>query len=220
MNKEYKIWVFRLSEDEPGNPKTSCPIDLDRKSIKQYLDGETPIDDDDSMETNMDLLKEEFFKYGKLRQGWGYEHDGLNLDLRQKKKEWLENYMKLSYKLWGDVVNCKDATGRRNILKLMLCMKAGDIIFTPKIPHKSQFTVTMVKKEYNFCTPPDKFIRGHVIEVENTNVFKYGNGIGQTDCKSLPAKIFMPYRKAIDEIKTHHRAFHCIESFLRTRNII
>lgn len=220
MSKENRIWVFRLSEDEPGNPKASCPVDLDIKSIKKYIDTTEPLDDDDSTTMDMDFLKNELFKSGKLRQGWGYEYDGLNLDLRQPEKKWLENYRKLSYRLWGEEVNCEKATGRRNILKLMLKMKVGDIVLIPKIPDDCQFTVAKVKKEYYFHTPPDKCIRGHVIEVEDTKAFDYGNETEHVKCRSLAAQTFMPYRRAVNEIRYYHKVFPCVDSFLRIKNII
>ena len=99
----------------------------------------------------------------------------------------------------------------------MLEMKVGDIIFIPKIPDESQFTVAKVKKEYYFQTPPSKCIRGHVIEVEKTKSFTYGTEQG--DCRSLIAKTFMPYRRAINEIKPYHEVSQCVNSFLRINRI-
>lgn len=205
MNK--RIWVFRLSLGDSGEPSTECPVDLDRKEIKKYRHETSPLECDDYPDLDMDLLKDELFRKGKLRQGWGMQFDGLNLDLNQPQKKWLENYIKLSWKVWGGKVDCEDAMGRYNILKSMKDMKVGHIVIVPRIPNKSQFTVTTVKKEYYFQKMKGFIGRGHIIEVKNIKEFNYDD--------SIVPKIFNPYRRAIGEIKEEHQNYIIINNFIK-----
>jgi len=207
---ENRMWAFRLSLGFSGEPVNECPIYLNRQEIKQeienYKQEVSPIDLDSYPILNMDILKTELSGEGKLRQGWGYELDGMNLDLRQPLEDWIKNFIKLYKKIWDEDVNCPIAMGRYNILKLMKDMRIGDIIFIPRIPDDSQFTVATVKKEYYFQKLNGYIWHGHVIEVGKIKEFDYKS--------HFPAIIFNPYRKAVCEIKGDN------QNFIKLRNFI
>ncbi len=207
---ENRLWAFRLSLGFSGEPVNECPIYLNRQEIKQeiedYKQEVSPIDLDSYPILDMDILKTELFKKGKLRQGWGYELGDMNLNLRQPLEDWIKNFIKLYNTIWDEDVNCPIAMGRYNILKLMKDMKIGDIIFIPRIPDDGQFTVATVKKEYYFKKLNRYIGHGHVIEVRKIKEFYYKN--------HFPAIIFNPYRKAVCKIKGDH------QNFIKLRNFI
>lgn len=215
---ENRMRVFRLSLGFSGEPDGVCPLYINRQDIKQeiksYKQKVSPIDLDSYPKLDMDTLKNELFKKGKLRQGWGMELNGINLDLRQDNpdnpdlpsEDWIKNFIKLSKLIWDEDVDCPIAMGRWNILKLMKDMKIGDIIFIPRIPDERNFTVATVKKKYYFEKLNGFIGHGHVIEVEKIKKFSYKN--------HFPAVIFNPYRRAVCEIKANHR------NFLKLRNFI
>ena len=178
----YRTWIFRLNVDgDSGDPEAFCPLDLNKEKIREYKKRVKPLkNNDNSKYINKNFLIEELFEHGRLRQGWGWEYDNLkyndlNLDLRQDEKEWYENYIMLAHKIWEDDVYCEEAVGRRNILAQMLEMKKEDIIFIPKIPEDSKFTVVKVKSKYYFRVPPEKCVHGHVIDVGDLRTFNYEN---------------------------------------------
>ena len=204
-----RLWVFRLSlGGYLGKPTKECLTGVDEKNILEYWRKIHPIDYDCNLKLNMDVLKNDL-KKGKLRQGWGTEFEEMNLNLNQPIKEWIENYRKLEWRIWGNKVYCDMALGRYNILKKMKEMKFGDIIFVPKIPEENKFTIVTVKKgTYKFEPINGNCGRhGHLIEVEKIKEFNYTN-------HTFPKITFMPYRKAIDEIKEHHKNYAVIKDFL------
>lgn len=208
MSKK-RLWVFRLSlGGYLGEPTKECPIDIDEENILEYWHKTHPIDYDCNPKLNMDVLKNDL-KKGKLRQGWGTEFEKMNLNLYQNLQNWIGNYIKLEWRIWGNKVNCGIALGRYNILKKMKEMEFGDIIFVPKIPEENKFTIVTVKKErYKFEPINGNCGRhGHIIEVEKIKEFNYTTHI-------FPTIIFMPYRKAIDEIKEHHKNYAIVKDFL------
>ncbi len=215
----YRTWIFRLNVDgDPGDPEAFCPVDLNKEKIREYKKKVEPLkNNDNSKYINKNFLIEELFEHGRLRQGWGSEHDGHNLDLRQDEKVWYENYIMLSHRIWNENdVYCEDAVGRRNILAQMLEMEKGNLIFVPKIPDDSKFTVVKVKSKYYFRVPPKKCVHGHVIEVGELRTFTYENN--NMEC-GLSAIKFRPYRRAINEVKDID-FLHCLDSFLRKKKIV
>ncbi|KAB2943751.1 MAG: hypothetical protein OIN84_10500 [Candidatus Methanoperedens sp.] len=202
-----RLWVFRLSLGNSGEPSNECPVDLDRDDIKRYRHETSPIKFSDYPDLDLAILNNELFEKGKLRQGWGTSFNRINLDLNHPQKKWLENYIKLAWKVQGEKVDCEDAMGRYNILKGMKDMKVGNIVFVPRIPDENQFTVATVKKEYYFQKITGFIGHGHVIEIKKIKIFNYYDFI-------VP-KIFNPYRRAIGEIKENHQNFRTINTFIK-----
>lgn len=207
--QENRYWVFRFPTGESGDPADSCPVDINRKEIKEYKHKVSSIDEDDEISfPDLDELIKELFKNHKLRQGWGYIFDGMNLDLDQPQQKWIENYIKLTWRIWGVNNDCEDAMGRWNILKGMKDMKKGDIIFVPRIPNETKFTVVTVKDKYYFQKMNGYNGHGHLIEVEKKiKDLKYEN--------HFQPKVFNPYRRAIGEIKEHHQNYGIINKFIK-----
>lgn len=195
-NDIYSLWVFRLSLGEPGNPKSLFECAKIDEEVKRYKKEVSPLDD--YSEVDMGTLKKEL-KNGRLRQGWGLKFNDMDLNLRQSQDKWIENYRKLCYKVWGSNVSCSMAVGRWKILSKLLEMKKGDIIFIPRIPDYSTFTVATVKKKYDFKELKGFIDHGHVIEIEDEiNEFDYGRS-------TLQPKIFLPYRKAVNRIRSRKK---------------
>lgn len=109
----------------------------------------------------MDVLIDELFNEKRLRQGWGYEFDGINLNLKLSEEEWIENFIQLRYRLRNENVECEKANGRWDILKDMKYIKKGDIIFIPNIPDEDNFTISTAENGYNFETLDDFCNFGH-----------------------------------------------------------
>ena len=190
------LWVFRLSLGESGNPKSRFECAKIDEEVKRYKKEVSPLDD--YSKVDIGTLKHEL-KNGRLRQGWGLKYNDMDLNLRRSQDEWIENYRKLGYKVWGSNVSCSMAMGRWKILSKLLEMKKRDIIFIPRIPNYSKFTVVTVKKEYNFKELKGFIGHGHLIEIEDEiNEFDYGRS-------TLQPKIFLPYRKAVNRIRSEKK---------------
>lgn len=203
--KNKRLWVFRLSTGDSGEPANYCPVGVDEQEIKRYRQEVSPIDDDSYLALDIDVLIDEF-KRGKLRQGWGMSFEGMNLNLDQPLERWVKRFIKLYWRIWGEKVNCPIAMGRYNILKRMTDMEVGDIIFVPRIPEENKFTVATVKKKYYFQRLNGFIGYRHVIEVKKIKEFSYGSRI-------LP-KSFNPYRRAVGEIKEEHQNFRAFKNFI------
>ena len=213
-----KIWVFRLSLSSGGEPLSACPIQIAgqdlKHNVKKYREDFLPVWNEEDIndeyehysELTMDILKDELFIRGKLRQGWGMRFENMDTDLHQDPDNWVENFINLYWRLYEEKIDCSFACGRYEILKIMLDMNVGDIIFIPRIPYDNYFTITKIKKKYQF-EPIKEFLgHGHSIEVENIKIFNY-------DEKRKP-KIFNPYRKAISEVKKHHLNYSILKDFI------
>jgi len=150
--KKKGMWVFRLSVGKGGNPIGEV-VDwciANRNKIREYRRKVTPLygeldeggyeEDEDFLST----LKQELFEHGRLRQGWGYEYEGMKLDLDQPRDEWVENYLNLNWRLWGEEPDCENVTGRWNILMRMTNMEIGDVVFIPRIPDESKLVVSLI----------------------------------------------------------------------------
>lgn len=205
------LWVFRLSVGNGGNPKSAiCPW-VDVKSVNEYRRDVPPLveEGEDTEEIHNEIfsfLKSELFENGRLRQGWGYEFEGIDLDLNQSGNIWIENYMKLRWRLWGDKISTKNACGRWNILERMKEMEIGDIVFIPRIRDESKFTVATVDKKYSFQPMVKYFGHANVMGVKNIKEYGYED--------HFPAKTFNPYRTAISQIKNNHINYNQINDFL------
>lgn len=212
-------WVFRLSASHGGAPLGTCPIYLNSKEIKEKvshfrenvtpLENVSPLDSDTESENLIkDNLVFELFEKGKLRQGWGITYKNMSTNLNQELNEWVENYLNLIWEFYGDKRDCSFACGRYEILNQMRFMKKDDIIFIPRIPNNFMFTVSTVKEKYKFEPMEGCTEYGHVIKVnkKNTTTFYYND--------FMPAKIFMPYRTAVSEVKEHHQNYSVLKKFI------
>ncbi len=209
------LWVFRLSVGEGGNPKSVICPRVDVKSINEYRRDVLPLEEDEKdveeIEVTYDeifsFLKSELFEHGRLRQGWGFEFEGINLDLNQSGNIWIENYMKLRWRLWGEKISTQNACGRWNILERMKEMEIGDIVFIPRIRDESKFTVATVEQKYFFQPMENYFGHANVIRVKNIKEYSYE--------EHFPAKTFNPYRTAISQIKNKHKNYNSVSDFLK-----
>lgn len=219
-----KMWVFRLSVTESGDPKRDICRNVNPQRILDALSLEKEALDDDENEVVDDneleedeydeededdqkkflFLKTELFDHGRLRQGWGYEDKDRNLNLNLPVKPnniWVENFIILNNMPMGEKSDeensLKSACGRWNILRRMTKMEIGDIVFIPRIPEPDKFTVATVNEKYSYQPVEEDY--SHVIGVKNIKPYSYG--------EYFPPKKFNPYRTAISQIKEHHEAF-------------
>ena len=211
------MWVFRLSVGNSKNPKSkSCPhVDVER--ISGYKQNVPPLYEDKEAaeeskvydcddEVKFSLLKKELFEYGRLRQGWGYQFEDRQLDLNKSGKIWIDNYIYLGLRLWGEDISIEHACGRWNLLDRMTKMEIEDIVFIPRIRDKSKFTVATVCKKYFFQPMEDCFGHANVIGVKNIKEYSYK--------EHFPAKTFNPYQTPINQIKDHHQIFDLVSNFI------
>lgn len=204
------IWVFRYL-GKSGNPRsTVCPhVDLGR--VREYRQRVLPIkgseDNEDYYEDIFPILKSELFDHGRLRQWWGFKFEKMDLNLKKPGKIWIENYMNLLWRLNGKKIRPEKACGRWHILERMTKMEIEDIVFIPRIPDESKFTVATVdEKKYFFKPLKGHFGYAHVIGVKNIEKYSYN--------KDFPPKTFNPYRNAISQIKERHENFDIINNFI------
>lgn len=206
------MWVFRLSVRNSKYPKSkSCPR-IDSEKIRRYERDVIPLSAEENKVYNPDndkiflKLKNELFEHGRLRQGWGYQWNDLKLDLTQSGNIWIENYIKLGWKIWGNHIPVEDACGRWNTLKHMVKMDIEDIVFIPRICDESKFTVATVCIQYSFQPMKDYYDFANVIEVKNIKEYSYE--------EHFPPKTFNPYQTPINQIKDHHQIFNSMGQFL------
>ncbi len=212
MEDNQRIYIFRFAIGEPGEPVKHCA-----KSFYDEYQTELETNLKKYIHTEIEycgyehFLWNELFCYGRLRQTWGYE--GLDLSIVNKFKEegedyWIRNFIIAKQKI-GDIEEiqnktkwCEIAKGRLNILRYMLEMKKGDIIFIPKVwngdsynhhlENKNYFTIATIKNNYYFDYNKTIGDFAHTIEVESIQCFEYGK-------YEITGENFKPhpYRRAI-----------------------
>ena len=115
---------------------------------------------------HFDFVRGELEK-GRLRQGWSPTGTSLHADGKERvKKEWME----ACEKVWKDEWGPSPDSRRHAILRRMLDIKEGDLIFIPKAPEHGYFTIAEASGGYQFEMPPDKEDFGHIIPVKNQQV--------------------------------------------------
>lgn len=205
-----RIWVFRISNRDGGDPDTTCPTKLNNDALYTGQTGEKcHLTYGDGA---LDFVLKDLADNQRLRQGWGIP----TLDLRLPEDVWIENYIIASERYWGLTNSCEHACGRRRILKGMLEMNPGDVIYIPNV-NKSVcdegfFSVCRVKGKYFF--EDRSYLKnnwekdfGHVIPIKNLLSYKYSD-------TTLPRSIFgAPYRHAIDESKAHYQSYGALSDF-------
>jgi len=209
--KKQKIFVFRISKgNESGNPIGRCPLDYSEiKKIINNLGASriTPIDYDNN--GYLDFIFDEFWNNRVLRQGWGIE----NLNLNQKIKSWIENYMLSGKIYWNEDIDCNHAKGRWNILNRMTKIKENDIILIPKTSSRAlndyhSFVACQIEEEYYFDFPKSIQDFGHCLKIKNIREFQYGK-------KTLERGDFgTPYLWAVTEVKNYHNRYFKIRDFI------
>lgn len=206
-----KIWVFRTPVPSGGDPDTTCPTSLNTDALHTGNTGpKCHLTDYDGC---IDYVLRELVTNHRLRQGWGVP----TLDLRLPEDVWIENYIIASNRYWNEVSGCEHACGRRKILKVMLEMAAGDVIFLPNVNGSKRdeeyFSVCRVKGKYFF--EDRSYLEndwrkdfGHVIPVRDLSTYKYGS-------TTLNRSIFgAPYLHAIDEVKQLYQSSAVIMDFV------
>ena len=213
-NRNY--YVFRAGINPASEPDTECSLDFyetHQKELKQKINKYTLINV--SYDGHEQFLWKELFENNTLRQGWG--HEGLDMSVLKhfdSKGEnfWIKNFIISKQKtgeleeIADDKMWCEIARGRLNILKYMLNMKKGDIVFIPKtwgsdtknhtMGNNSYFTVATIKDTYYFDYISKYNDFSHAIEVENVRYFEYGK-YGITGQNFSPH----PYRRAVSIIR-------------------
>ena len=217
-----KIWVFRLTLGPGKEPKRPCPIN-GRKlhdEVERYRKDFLPVYEEEMNEEyelvnelTMNVLKDELFERGKLRQGWGMSFENMNTDLRREKEEWIQDFINLYWRLYGERIDCSIAYGRYSVLHVMNEeMNVGDIVYIPKMPYDDYFTIAKIKKGYKFDPIEYYLEHGHSITVENIKIFNYGSKIEK--------RTFMSNRKAISEVKKHHMNYSILNAFSKNMDNI
>lgn len=128
-------------------------------------------------------IKDELFRHGRLHQGWGSA--GTNL-LTQSKEEWIESQCRRD--VWKG--NKRYYTQKYSSHKIMLEIKAGDIIIIPKTPDSMRFTICRAAGSYVFQQPQgyakDDFYHMIPIDLETVRIFDYH---ANEDCENIRAKM-------------------------------
>ena len=141
-----------------------------------------------------DFVRNEL-REGRLRQGWSPPGTSLlNADGEERDaEEWKQAYKKA----WG-----VDPSPRRNgILRRMLAMKQGDLVFCPKVPDYAHFTIAEVSGGYRFEVAPSEGDFGHTIPVRNQRIVSNGhNDDSQTICDLFKSAYFRP---AVSRVQEH-----------------
>jgi len=226
--KTNNIFVFRFAIGEPGEPTKNCPISFHQQYedyLKSNLSKHLPIEL--SYINYEQFLWNELFINGRLRQTWGYE--GLDLEIvkqfGQKGEDfWIRNFIISQQKIGNfdeisdDKKWCEIAKGRLNILRYLLKMKKGDMVFIPKVwngdkknktlENKLYFTIATIKNNYYFDYPLQIGDFGHTIEVSKVKSFEYGKyGINGDNFSPHP------YRRAISIVKSDKAFREFIKEF-------
>ena len=202
-------YVFRIAKGfDSGEPDNLCPAEFKESDIRNISTELEQINVDTiPYDTNnyQEYLQNEFWKCGKLRQGWGTR--GLDLNLCTNglaSKEWIKNFVIASKRDWG-VTNhrekeyCHIATGRYNILKHMQSMKQGDVVIVPKHSYEhrhdnERFVVCKVLSPYYFDLNESYRDFGHTIQIKIIGTFEYRK-------KHIIQKDFQGYQRAVNRIK-------------------
>ena len=134
-----------------------------------------------------DFVRNEL-REGRLRQGWSPPGTSLlNAGGEERDaEEWKQAYKKA----WG-----VDPSPRRHgILRRMLAMKQGDLVFCPKVPDYAHFTIAEVSGGYRFEVAPSEGDFGHTIPVHPVQgqrvVSNWHNNDSQAICELFRSAYF------------------------------
>ena len=153
-----------------------------------------------------EYVKKEF-EQGRLRQGWGNSDSYMRLE----EKEWVNKQCQ------RDPFANNDSyyTRKYNNHKILLEIKAGDILIIPKLSHPSQFTVCRAAGGYEFLKPDgfdgDDFY--HTIPIERTSVRQFDYHADET-CENIRAKL-RAYQSPLNHV-WNQTVQDCAERLLQT----
>lgn len=119
--------------------------------------------------TSDDEFVQEELKQGRLRQGWSPEGTSL-LDSKgdeRCKDDWVQAYRSA----WNEEPSPK----RWGILRRMLDIQIGDLVFCPKAPAYGEFTVARVSEPYRFEVAVGRNDYGHIISVKHQRAVSNAN---------------------------------------------
>ena len=157
------------------------------------------------------IVREEFMKKHKIRQGWGLP----GMDMRNG----LDRYSEVWPWKWGDMAACKSRFG---ILKLMLDIRTGDRVVIPKMDIYSDslnnncFTLIICSKRYDFepvhLSFRDDF--GHYVMFDEKYETFYGN-YSNDDKYIMSCLKGGGYIKAVNRIISDNNLIDAIESLVK-----
>lgn len=138
------------------------------------------------------LIRDELFQHGKLRQGWGADGMQLTGEVDSFKCGW--------EKRWGSEDESK-VMKRFNALQTMTEISAGDYIVIPKISQDVEgvcrcFTVVKCKKGYQFAPIESVNDFGHYLEVE----VLFSCGYDKDENSAVVKKGLQYYRRAVNPV--------------------
>lgn len=138
------------------------------------------------------LIRDELFQHGKLRQGWGADGMQLTGEVGSFKCGW--------EKRWGHEDE-RNVTKRFNALQTMKKISVGDYIVIPKISQDVEgvcrcFTVVKCKKEYQFSPIESVNDFGHYLEVE----VLFSCGYDKDENSAIIKNGFRSYRRAVNPV--------------------
>jgi hypothetical protein len=150
---------------------------------------------------------DQIFQHHLVRQGWC----GVGLDLRQGRDAWIQNW-----RLLDPTYTYQAAGDRYDRLSPILAIRAGDIIFLPRVPDWHRFTVVTVAEPYYF-EDRSRFTQfweldfGHVIPIDGNIIrtFPYGP-------QTLEARAFQPYQSCVSRVTCSNNSG--FGPFLRSQN--
>lgn len=142
--------------------------------------------------SDVDFVQDEL-QQGRLRQGWSPPGTSLlNADGSERnKEEWTQAYESA----WDE----SPSRMRHGILRRMLDMNKGDLIFIPKAPEYGYFTIAEVEESrgYRFENP-----YGHIIPVKNLRVVaNWYNQDSQTIYELFKSTYF---RSAVTQVQDYN----------------
>lgn len=124
--------------------------------------------------SDVDFVQNELQK-GRLRQGWSPPCTSLlNADgSGRKREEWTKAYRR--------AYNAFPSPRRYAILRRMLDINEGDLVFIPKAPRYGYFTIAEMSGDYRFNVASGQNDFGHIIPVKNLRaVANWYNSDSQT----------------------------------------
>jgi hypothetical protein len=222
------LWVFRRPGRDSGSPDGGYDEQafLDRlpELIRRIRAGAPePLEYDQAAGTYTSdgaFAVAELFRAGRLRQGWGVDELAMARPngIFKSPEDWHMDYLFALWKYWTEIPvetvrggtadvaqrlapHMRHAAGRYGILRRMLMMRAGHIVFVPRTSEdpgdNESFSVARVARGYAFeprdGQPPGTWLRdyGHVIEVSDVRSFSYSD-------ETLRAADFQAYRTAVN----------------------
>ena len=147
------------------------------------------------IDSGINFIQDEL-KKGRLRQGWSPLDTSLrNVDGSDRnKEEWTQAY-KRAY-------DESPSSRRHAILRRMLDMNKGDLVFVPKAPAYGSFTIAEVSGDYRFEVASDYNDFGHIVPVTNLRkVANWYNSDSQTIYELFKSAYYRPAVTQVQDYK-------------------